>query len=462
MYDGDQTTMKIIWSLEANAECERVISRKSFILDNTGGLIRKVGNEASQTFYSMTKDPNKKNSRQISAAEKSMLLSIEKGDLTFDKMIELFAVKYLPKENRTVEPRFSVQDYFTLNTGEYPEISESITTTVGRFILNKLLYSDTPLEKVLGYVNGVLEKDKFGSTEKKIANALFYDKITVDDVITYINVRDWLGFQIHGLVCASFTPGVVKTHPEVKKLRDELYKRYEKELKANDTKVAAEIEKQLIDKTMDVLKDDPGMDLYISGARGSVGNNMKNMYMMRGSIMNPNTEEYDVVASSLNDGLRKQDIPASSNAIVSGAYPKSCGTQVSGYMAKQLLSSCQTEILDDEGTDCGTKRGIPMIVKEKHKYRYIIEGSKLVLLDDTTLPKYLGKKVMMRSPLSCILTKNKRICSKCAGDFHYRIDNKNIGLSASKVGTSLTNLGMKKFHNNVLKYRQIDPDDMLL
>lgn len=131
-------------------------------------------------------------------------------------------------------------------------------------------------------------------------------------------------------------------------------------------------------------------------------------------------------------------------------------------MAKQLLSSCQTELLDEHGTDCGTKRGIETVVKQKHIYRYIIENGKLVLLNDDNIQKYLGKTVMMRSPLSCILTKRGRICNKCVGEFHYMVDNMNIGLSASKVGTSLTNLGMKKFHNNVLKYHQLDPNDMLL
>ena len=76
--------------------------------------------------------------------------------------------------------------------------------------------------------------------------------------------------------------------------------------------------------------------------------------------------------------------------------------------------------------------------------------------------KNLGKKMMMRSPLSCVLTKNHKLCNKCCGNFYYMLDNMNIGLSASKVGTSLTNLGMKKFHNNVLKFHTLDPNDMLI
>jgi hypothetical protein len=64
------------------------------------------------------------------------------------------------------------------------------------------------------------------------------------------------------------------------------------------------------------------MDLYVSGARGSIGNNYKNMYLMRGAIKNNMTGEFDVLTASLLDGLEKKDIAPHSNAILSGAYPK--------------------------------------------------------------------------------------------------------------------------------------------
>ena len=42
------------------------------------------------------------------------------------------------------------------------------------------------------------------------------------------------------------------------------------------------------------------------------------------------------------------------------------------------------------------------------------------------------------------------------------IDDKNIGLSASKIATTRTNLSMKKFHDNVIKFSTVDVDDMFL
>ena len=51
--DGDQTTLKIMWTQEANEECERVMSRPSFFVRMDGSLIRYLEIEAIQTIYNL-------------------------------------------------------------------------------------------------------------------------------------------------------------------------------------------------------------------------------------------------------------------------------------------------------------------------------------------------------------------------------------------------------------------------
>ena len=128
--------------------------------------------------------------------------------------------------------------------------------------------------------------------------------------------------QLHAVICTSFTPKTLIKPKEVDDLHKELLKKYKKELDNNDEKVSEIIEKALIAKTKEVLKDDVGMDLYLSGARGSIDNNYKNINLTRGAVKNLQTGGYDVVKGSLMDGLDKKDIPAHSNAILLGAYPK--------------------------------------------------------------------------------------------------------------------------------------------
>lgn len=58
LYDGDQVTVKILMSQEANEEAEKIQRAVSYILDLSGRSIRVVGNEAVQTLYELTKDPD--------------------------------------------------------------------------------------------------------------------------------------------------------------------------------------------------------------------------------------------------------------------------------------------------------------------------------------------------------------------------------------------------------------------
>lgn len=54
-YDGDQTTIKSVFSQEANAECEKILHSKSNILTLCGSNIRKTTNEGIQTIYMLTR-----------------------------------------------------------------------------------------------------------------------------------------------------------------------------------------------------------------------------------------------------------------------------------------------------------------------------------------------------------------------------------------------------------------------
>lgn len=55
--DGDQLSIKGVFSQEANAECDRIVRSKANILDINASNVRKSTNECIQTLYTLTKDP---------------------------------------------------------------------------------------------------------------------------------------------------------------------------------------------------------------------------------------------------------------------------------------------------------------------------------------------------------------------------------------------------------------------
>lgn len=55
-YDGDQVTVKSLYTLEANEEAESMMKRKSFVITTAGKNIRETDNECIQGLYVLTKD----------------------------------------------------------------------------------------------------------------------------------------------------------------------------------------------------------------------------------------------------------------------------------------------------------------------------------------------------------------------------------------------------------------------
>lgn len=119
----------------------------------------------------------------------------------------------------------------------------------------------------------------------------------------------------------------------------------------------------------------------------------------------------------------------------------------------------QTEILDEPGSDCGTDKTLSMVLEKgdvkEYTYRNINENGKVVLLTPSNINKYVGKKIDVYSPLFCC---GDKICNKCAGKQFTKF----IGLEASKIATTLTNLNMKKFHDNTIKNVKFDMKDLLM
>lgn len=258
----------------------------------------------------------------ISQSDKKYLLSLKPEDLTFDCLVSLFG-DIVPENGdikKTRPSRFSTTDELILKPSEY-FVSQDTRTTVGRFIYNKYIIERIGLQNVLGYMNETLTSGRNNKLEAQLAKALIDDKMTIDQFYDYIDLRDNFGLQLHSVICTSFTMNTVKLPPKVRKRREELFKKYDKQLNDGDMIIAEKIEKELVGMAKQELEGDVGLDLYNSEARGNFGN-YKNMNIMKGPTVNNQTGKFDIVRSSFMDGIRKEDIPSFGTAVVSGAYPK--------------------------------------------------------------------------------------------------------------------------------------------
>jgi hypothetical protein len=54
-----------------------------------------------------------------------------------------------------------------------------------------------------------------------------------------------------------------------------------------------------------------------------------------------------------------------------------------------------------------------------------------------------------------------KICNKCAGELFYKLGIENIGLTTTKVSSTLMNKSLKKFHDVSLKLHEVDLNDII-
>lgn len=398
----------------------------------------------------------------LSPEKKQYLLSIKKEDIDAELILDIFANHATTKDGKfvNVPSKFKSNDTFYLEKGEYFN-KERVLTNVGLFMYNKILI-EGDFEDIVGYVNTPIDGDVHASIEKKLTAALKDDKITVDQFVKYLNTLQWLTMQFNSVLATSFTLDTITPNKKVIAERDKLLKANADKLASGDIKIAVDIEKKLTAMAKEELKNDPGIELYDSKARGKFANAYKNMQIMKGPVYAQG--KWRVVTHNFAEGLEKEDMTMYANSMIAGQYPKSVGTQIAGYLFKRITSGFQAVSADAKGTDCKTPNTLDILLTPTLRKdmidRYIVDGGKYVLLSEDVIDKYIGKHINLRSVLYCRGGSKK--CNICLGDIYYKLGIENVGLATSKLASTILNLNMKKFHDASANLYDIDLNDITL
>jgi hypothetical protein len=201
--------------------------------------------------------------------------------------------------------------------------------------------------------------------------------------------------------------------------------------------------------------------------------------IMIGAIENPQTKQLDILKSNYTDGLSTQDYDKAAQLTVIGGYSRGVKTRTYGYETKKYNSALQNEVVeepdldDDESSvdmgdtvdniDCGTTKcleiTIPKELKQMFLYRFVNDHGKLVELTPDVIDQYIGKPVLLRSPMYC---KGENICEHCAGTLFKRMQMKNVGLMASNLTGKLLNMSMKSMHDATVKVDNTDIENYIV
>ena len=389
------------------------------------------------------------------------LVSIKEKDITTTLIMELFGEFESGR-------RFNPYDIVTIPKGSYgPEGKKNkndFTTTVGIWIFNRY-FIEPHLFDLFKYINKTISKKLLGKLNTEISEAVLEDKISVEVLKDFI-MKTQKCMPYISILAPNYTNKMLECSVVIARKKEELYKKYKDQIDKGDEVAANKMEKELLDFAVEYMGDDPSMDMFISGARGNIGNNFKNMFVMKGVIKDPDPnakQKYNVALSNYIDGIKSEEYSLFANSLAAGPYSRAKKTEYGGYLEKLFLRAFQHITLDPPGSDCGTKRYLEIVLTEDNlnlwMYSYIIEGSKLVELNSENKSKYIGKKVKVR--FSGLCESKTGICNKCMGNLYYRLDKKeNVGTSLTQVPSTLKNISMKAFHDSTQSLYEMNLEDV--
>lgn len=395
--------------------------------------------------------------------EVEALIALKENDITMSLIMELFG-------DFGKFQRYNPYDLITVRAGEYggqlpngqPKFnSKPFTTTVGRLIFNKYFIECEPeLLDMIGFVNENIGKKAYGKLYDQLGYAILEDRISIDTYKRFcVKTQKFMPYV--SILAPNHSDNMLTITKQINKKKAELIKANQKAFDEGDVKVVDQVSKELLEYARELMKDDPAMDMFLSGAGGSFENNFKNMFIMRGSVQDPDPRKsYNIITSNYIDGVSKEEYSKLANTLAAGPYSRSKKTELGGYWEKLFITAFQHIILEEPGSDCGTKRHITMKVTDKNismiMYCYAInDDGSLIEITSQNQNKFIGRTVKLRFSSMC--ESKNGICNKCAGNLFYRLGIRNVGASTPQIPSKLKVLSMKLFHDDQLNFTEMDP-----
>lgn len=393
------------------------------------------------------------------------ILVLKQSDISYSLFMNLFGSfdgKNLCHHYDTFDVPVGAWE-FKNEKGKTVSNKQKFTTTFGIWIFNIFMIQGFGFSYLFnGYINENIGKKAFNKINQKLVYALAEDKIDTESYKKFLDYSQFL-MPYEAILSPNHTEELLSCSKKIEKRKKELFKQNKEKLDAGDAACAERIEKELLAYAKEILGDDPSLDVYESGAGATFGNNFKNMYIMKGAVRNPdpNAEhEFKIASSSYIDGISADEYTILANSLSGGPYSRAKKTEIGGHWEKLFGAAFQTVVLDEPGSDCGSKDGIEVTLTDSnisiYMYNYIIKSNgELEELTSDNMDKYLNKKVKMRFSIFC---KSKTgICNKCIGNFFYRRGARNVGLATIQIPSKLKLISMKSFHDSTVKTTLIDP-----
>ena len=393
------------------------------------------------------------------------VFALNKDQITYDmimKMFGKFGGKSLANTYDLLEvPAGTFSYYEDKEKKKEKKNTSKFTTTIGIYLFNIYLRDFNFSREFDGWVGDSINKKVYGRIEQTLSYALLEDRIDTKDLKEFEDTVQWF-MPFETVLTPNHTEKMLSCTKMISKKKAELIKKYKEQLDAGDPVIAERVEKELLDYAKEYMGDDPSMDTINSGAGGDWDNNFKNMFVMKGAISDPDPnakQKYNIVTGNYLDGIGADEYSIVAGAGVHGSYARGKKTEVGGWFEKLFVSAFQNLILDEPGSDCGTKGYIvEKLTKDNindYMYAYVIgNGGKLTCITSENMNQFIDKTVKLRFASMC--QSKTGICNKCAGELFYLLDDRRVGIGLARIPDTMKLRSMKGFHNSIVQTVRID------
>lgn len=260
------------------------------------------------------------------------VIGIKPEDITSTYVVELFG----EFEGKV---RANPYDLITVPKGAYGLADSKrgvnikpFTTTVGKLIWNKMYILRNPsIYEAIGWVDDIVSKKVFNKLYKKLGYLLLEGKIDKGEFKRFAMTTQ-LTMPYVQFLSPSFTDRMLLSSSFIDKEKAKKIKENKAAFDAKDIKVVDKVSKELLDYATKEMDDDPSFDMFKSGAGGDLGNNYKNMFIMRGTVKRGDpTRSYSVITSNYIDGVAESEYADLADSLAEGPYNRSKKTEVGGY-----------------------------------------------------------------------------------------------------------------------------------
>lgn len=367
--------------------------------------------------------------------------------------------KLLPIEDgNPKEPLYRAKEGIIIGPDDIPNAAPNTKTTYGNLLVNWTIIVGAMGPKI-PFQTGAIEPKKI---EALILPRLVDDppaeSTERDDKVIYVS--EYLRFcdgMFHlpsymQLFVPAASEKALTAPPGIMEFKKKLLEENKGHL--DDPATIAKIDAALIQYDTDYLKGDKSEGFLSKKARTTV---RRKLFLMMGAEGGfGDGLKVDLVTNSLDQGWDVSKFASINNTLREGSFNRGAETQLGGESVKWLLrASSNIRVTVD---DCGSKLGMRTDLTQDNRKKYlgfsVVTDTGAEKLTEETIDKYLGKTVMIRSPMFCKLEKTD-YCKCCVGD---RLATNPTALSAaiSDYGSKFLYIFMQKMHGTNLELAKLN------